>query len=135
MYTSVLFKFLVPEENSDRAEALAASSKLIAPEIIFAEVGNVLWSRIRSGGFDLEAGQILLERLSSFNLEARPVRPLVARALAIANGLDHAIYDCLFLALAESIAVPFVTADGRFISAIRRSKLQTAEVKLLSQTA
>jgi predicted nucleic acid-binding protein len=131
---SVVVKLLVPEEHSDRANALAQSSNLIAPEIIFAEVGNVLWARVRSGNFDLEAGQILFDRLNSFELESRPVHPLVARALAIAVELDHPIYDCLYLALAERLAVPLVTEDARFVSAIRRGKLFTAEIKLLSQT-
>jgi predicted nucleic acid-binding protein len=131
----VLVKLLVPEENSDRARALAGSANLIAPEIIFAEAGNVLRTRIRSGDFDLAAGQALFERLNSFNLESRPIRPFVARAFAIAIELDHAIYDCLYLALAERMAVPLVTADERFISAIRRSKMRTTEIKLLSDFA
>jgi predicted nucleic acid-binding protein len=131
---SVVVKLLVPEENSDRANLLAQTCKLVAPEIIFAEVGNVLWTRVRSGEFDLEAGQILFERLNSFDLESRPVHPLVARALAIAVELNHPIYDCLYLALAERLAAPFVTDDARFVAAIQRGKLFTAEVKVLSQT-
>lgn len=130
---SLVVKLLVPEEHSDRAMALAASSSFIAPEIIFAEVGNVLWTRIHTREFDLDTGQSLLEGLNSFSLEARPIRPLIGRGLEIAAELDHAIYDRLYLALAERIAAPLVTADLRFAKAVRRRKMRTIEIKLISE--
>ena len=132
---SVLFKLLVPEEDSAKARSLASSYQLIAPEIIFAEIGNVLCTQIRSHGLSLEIGQTLLTRLDSFGLETHPVQPLLARALNIGHQLNHAIYDCLYLALAERLNLALVSADRRFISAVRRSRLRTAQVRMLGERA
>jgi predicted nucleic acid-binding protein len=132
---SVLLKLIVAEEDSNQAETLASSFTLIAPEIIFAEVGNVLCTHMRNGRLDLRSGLALFEKLNSSNLEWHPIRPFVSRAIGIAHALRHAVYDCLYLALAEHLNAPLVTADQRFISAVRRSRLQIAEVRPLSYFA
>ncbi len=132
---SVLLKLILAEEGSDRAETLASSFTLIAPELIFAEVSNVLCTHMRNGRFDLRSGLALFDQLNSSNLEVHPIRPFVARAISIGHALRHAVYDCLYLALAEHFDAPLVTADQRFISAVRRSRLQTAEIRPLSDFA
>ncbi len=40
-----------------------------------------------------------------------PSAELVERACTLALGLDHPVYDCLYLALAEREGVALVTAD------------------------
>lgn len=45
--------------------------------------------------------------------------------------LNHPIYDCTYLALAERENISLVTADGGFLNALRRSGLETIEVKPL----
>ena len=45
---------------------------------------------------------------------------LVADALHLAFLLTHPIYDCLYLALAVETGTPVVTADRRFVDAVRR---------------
>ena len=129
---SILFKLLVPEENSDNARAIAHSHTFVVPEIAFAEVGNALWARVRKGEFSIEVGQALADRLQVGAIEARPVRPLLSRALWLASEIGHPIYDCFYLALAESLDVPLLTADRRFMNALRRVTFQTAEVKALT---
>ena len=46
-------------------------------------------------------------------VELVPMRPLARRAVDLSILLDHAAYDCVCLALAETAKRPFVTADAR----------------------
>jgi predicted nucleic acid-binding protein len=52
----------------------------------------------------------------------------------IARELDHAIYDCLYLALAEAEEVAMVTADRRLLAAVRGTALAD-RVSLLGRLA
>jgi hypothetical protein len=49
---------------------------------------------------------------------------LSARAFALAHELDHPVYDCLYLALAEIEDVRMVTADRRLLERLRGSAWQ-----------
>jgi len=129
---SVLFKLLVVEEDSEDANRLLASSQLATSELAFAEIGNVLWSRIRDGRFDIDAGQVLMQKLHAFPLDVRSIRPFLARALSLAAVVNHPIYDCLYLALAEHLEIPLVTADRRFLAALHRAQWQAVEVMALA---
>jgi predicted nucleic acid-binding protein len=132
---NVLFKLLVPEEDSENATSAARAYEFVVPELAFAEVGNALWSRVQRGEFSIETGQALTDRLQAASIETRPVRPLISRALWLASTINHPIYDCIYLALAESLEAPFLTADQRFLNAFRRARFQTAEVKALADFA
>lgn len=130
---SVLFKLIVVEADSDLAESLAVSTRIFVPDFAFLEIGNALWSRIHSGQSDFLAAKPLIGRLRNFGFETRQTDRFVDRALEIASLIDHPIYDCLYLAMAEAYDIPIVTADKRFVSALRRSDLSSADVRLLGE--
>jgi predicted nucleic acid-binding protein len=44
-------------------------------------------------------------------LALRPTASLAPRALELALNLDHPVYDCFYLALAEAETAQMVTAD------------------------
>lgn len=132
---SVLLKLLVEEQDTHLAKSLASSCTIIAPDIAVAEIGNALWARIHDGRLSGHDGEELIQRFHGMPLDVRPSRPLVAHALTIAHHLDHPIYDCFYLALAESLRVPLVSADKRFVTTVRRGRMRTAEVKLLNEFA
>lgn len=119
---SVAFKWLFLEPGSDRAETLleAAGSqtvKLVAPEILAAEIANALWKRMRRGDLDrqatLEAGKHF-ERICPL---LYPIETLWRPALKFAIEYGHPVYDCLYLALAEGLPSDLMTADERFYRA------------------
>jgi predicted nucleic acid-binding protein len=120
---SVAVKWLIQEPLSDKAIAvLARPEALIAPDLLVAEVANVLWKKVRSG----ELTEIVaLERfaaLRSMGLDLRPSPPLAARALSFAIEAKRTVYDALYLALAEQEDCLFVTADERFVNALMHMK-------------
>jgi predicted nucleic acid-binding protein len=130
--SSVLVKLLVTESDTEQALALVETYRVAVPEFAFLEVGNVLWFRVRNRASDLNDALDLLDRLHGLGFAVKPIAPLVARALAIGSALGHPIYDCLYLALAESLGVPLVTADRRFNAALRRGALDTVPVHTLA---
>lgn len=113
---SVAVKWFVPEDDSDRALDLAARHTLRAPPLLMTEVGNAIWKKLRRGE--------LIEKLEAFArhadlaqvvdiVEGR-TRELAVRALELAVLLDHAVYDCVYLALAEADDDVVITADATF---------------------
>ena len=132
---SVIFKLIVAEEGSDKAFHLAQNYQIAVPEFLFLEIGNALWSRVRTGKSRATDAPELLDDLDAFSFDIRPTKPLVQLALSFATTLDHPIYDCTYLALAERQKAPLITADKRFLGAWSRSKLQTVDVRALADFA
>ena len=117
---SIAVKWVADEPDSDRARAIFLADECCAPDLILAELGNALWKKQRAKLVSFEqavaALQALPDRMRLFENAA-----LAPRALAIATELDHPIYDCFYLALAEREQLPLVTADGKLATASKRA--------------
>ena len=111
---SVAFKWIAPEPDSEAADALIAGGEaLIAPELILTEVANAGWKAARRGDMTAEQLRLGIEWLPRLLDQLHAVAPLLTRAVAIACRLDHPVYDCVYLALAERASSPLVTVDER----------------------
>lgn len=129
---SVLFKLLVDEPHNDRAKALVASAEVYVPELCYAELGNAVWAYMRRHRLNHREGEVLLDILSRAPLDVRSIRPHYRRALALASIMNHPLYDCIYLALAETLGLPLVTADRRLIAAVRRAPFSSLQVHALA---
>lgn len=113
--SSVVAKWVLPEPDSAQAHrvvtAAAAGSKLIVVDLVFPEVANAIWKRRRQGMITPDEARQALDALLRAPLQVEPVAPLLARAFEIASRYDRAVYDALFVALAERRGVRGVTAD------------------------
>lgn len=114
--TGVLVKLFVQEEDSWRAtrllqEAADGAYRLVAPDFMAVEFGNVLWKLVvRAQLQEAEARQAVAE-FPFDRIEWLPARVLLAEAYGIATEHGVAVYDASFLAAAASLGVDFVTAD------------------------
>lgn len=121
---SVAIKWFLPEIHSVAAERLLKPTyNLLAPELLVAEVGNVLWKRMRNQELTLPEAQAILKALASLRLNCVSHYVLIAPALEIANHTDRTVYDSLYLALAIRENCRVVTADRRFAQAIQKTPL------------
>ena len=125
---SLAAKWLLEEDNSDRARALARKwaddgTLPVAPHLLPIEVANVLHRRVVRGDLSLEMAVRLVETLMSSGMELRESPQIHVRALELADELGQgAVYDSHYLALAESMGCDLWTADERFFrAAIRES--------------
>ncbi len=122
--SSVAFKWVVPEGNSDKALRLrsdfqAGGHELFSPDFFPGEVGHALTRAERQGR--ITAGEAL--RLWS-DVMTTPPRlivslPLTSRAIAISSQASVGVFDCIYVALAERESCEFVTADVRLINNLR----------------
>jgi predicted nucleic acid-binding protein len=116
---SVAVKWYIPEPFSEQAvyylELLkAGQAKLLAPELIVAEMGNVLWKKEVSGELSRGEVQLIGETLAnSFPAELTGNQLLLPAALELALDLKLTLYDSLYLALAIVKKAQLVTADKK----------------------
>lgn len=119
---SVAAQWALSEPGTERAIALRSRDDLIAPSLIVAEIANALWKAERRG--ELKSA----DALAAMNTILIPFEALIPnedlrqRALEIAIELDHPIYDCFYLALAERERCAMMTADKRLLAAGKKFK-------------
>lgn len=123
--TSVAFKWIVTEHDSELADALLLSwyesgTRLIGPAMLPAELTNAVHRRIQREELTQEQGAAAVERFMQMELEIRETASLSPRALELANQLRQgAVYDSYYLALAETLDCEFWTADEKLHQAAR----------------
>jgi len=122
--TSIVAKWFLREEGSDAARELLGKNQLLrAPDLLVAEMGNVLWKRLGRGELDLEQAELIVARLAAAPIMLTPVEELTNMALRIAHLYRRNFYDCTYLALALREKCRVVTADLRFLNALHGTPL------------
>ena len=116
---SVAAKCVLIEDHTEAARRIVRTRKLYAPELLWAELGSVVWARRRRGEFGVPYAREMLAELRMLPIRTHPVLPLLSAALDVAMAVDHSLYDCLYLALAEAEDCRVVTADRRFLRSVR----------------
>lgn len=122
---SVVAKWVFPEEHSEAAgRLLTGSLELCAPDLIWAETGNIAWKKHRRGEVSKEAARTILVDFRRFPLQIYPSERLLAAAWELATVLDRSFYDSLYLALALHQGCFMVTADRRFYNALMNAPVR-----------
>jgi len=117
---SVVVKWFLPEDRSADARTwLTEEYELLAPDLLWAELGNVLWKKQRRGELDHRTATRCLRDLARVPIALHPARPLVHPALELAIRYGITVYDGLYLALAAGNGCRVVTADRRLHEACR----------------
>jgi len=119
--SSVAFKTLVPEQESDKAVKLLEEYRqglheLLAPDILPVEVGHALTRAERQGRVSPTDGYALWSKLMADCPPLVRYLSLMPRAYALSSQARIGVYDCLYLALAEQEQCQVVTADQRLVS-------------------
>ena len=86
------------------------------------EVGNALCKKIRRQELIKEEGEVILEELAHLPVQKHPDQRLVRPAYTLARQIHRSLYDCMYLALAETIDGQVVTADRKFYTAIAKGQ-------------
>jgi len=123
---SVAAKWLLPaagEDLLDQANRLAGlhvrrELQLLAPDLIEAEIGNVLWKAVRRNRISRTEAGNSLRSFAALAIQVIPTSDLLDQALQIAVDCDRSFYDSLYIALALSTKTELITADERLVNAL-----------------
>ncbi len=117
--TSVAVKWFVTEDDSERATSLRRAHlwgeiQLYVPDLLLMELANAL----RYTGRLSE--ERILEDLATFSALDISIVPfsieVLRSSIALSLERDLAVYDAYFLALAQAMEIPLITADRRMLS-------------------
>jgi predicted nucleic acid-binding protein len=116
---SVAAKWVVEEADSDAAIALNACEALHAPSHWQAEAANVVWAKAFRGELSADEVRRRIALLASAPIRETAITDLMHPATDIALACRVTIYDALYVALAEALRLPLVTADRRLHTALQ----------------
>jgi predicted nucleic acid-binding protein len=118
--SSVAAKWVLPEKDSDKAIRLRDNYRqgihqLITPDWFTLEVMNILG---KAAARKIISPALALQDLADVLRDAPvffPSLPLANSALQLALKHQRAVYDCLYLALAQQEICDLVTADDALV--------------------
>jgi predicted nucleic acid-binding protein len=107
------------ERQAAKAQALLVADRpLFAPDLIWAELGNVIWKRHARGEIDDEEAAQLMTDFLRLPLQTTRTVELVETALQFAMHTGRTVYDSIYLALAVRTGSVLVTGDRRLANAM-----------------
>lgn len=114
--SSVVTKWVLPESDSAQAHRLMAETirngkRLVVLDLVFPEVTNAIWKHHHRKLITLDQARQYLADLFACPTHVEAARSLMPFALEIAATHGRAVYDAAFVALAQALALPGVTAD------------------------
>jgi predicted nucleic acid-binding protein len=128
---SVAFKLFVQEPDSGQARALLASGRpWVAPDLVLVEVANAAWRQQRRGEMATAQLEEVTSSLPQIYAELVPLDGLFAASLRLAQAIDHPVYDCCYVALAQQRALDLVTADARLATRLRDARVPVVVQRL-----
>jgi predicted nucleic acid-binding protein len=119
---SVLIKVVLQEPGSATAHALLAAAALDArnlPDFAYLECASILNTSVRRGIVTPAQAQAALRLLHAAPVTIHPTNALVSNALNLALIHGTSVYDAVYLALADALAVPLITADTTLVATMR----------------
>jgi predicted nucleic acid-binding protein len=114
--SSAALPWVLPEKDSAKAIQLRDDARngvheLFAPDIFPAEVFNALLKAERTRRINVGDAKPLYASIAADIPALHPYLPLMSRAGEIASRYRIALYDCLYIALAERESCQVISAD------------------------
>ena len=97
--------------NDGEARRLLGDDSVACPHLTDSEVVHALRSMVLRGDLDADVARRVLAVWGKLGLSRQSVHGLLGRIWELRDNLSA--YDATYVALAEALDVPLVTADGR----------------------
>lgn len=101
--------------NDGEARAMLAAEAVTCPDLADSEVVHALRGQVLRGDLDVAVAERMIEVWQRLGLERVGVSGLLGRVWELRENLSA--YDATYVALAEALESPLVTADGRLARA------------------
>ena len=120
---SVAAKWFLDEPHSTEAldilkKVLDDELSLLAPDHIYAEIGNTLWKRTNAGTIVVSDAQDFISDFLRIKITLVSTADLLSDAYHLAIKYKRSVYDSLYLALSQREQCQFVTADEKLVNAV-----------------
>jgi predicted nucleic acid-binding protein len=123
---NVIAYAVIPGEKTAWAlAAIEADAEWVAPALWRSEIRNVLATSVRTKRLTMAQALASWEQAVGVVAEAG-LEPDCARVLRLSTQSGASAYDCEYVALAEALAVPLVTADERLARRFREVAVDLA---------
>ncbi|GAP97544.1 type II toxin-antitoxin system VapC family toxin [Leptolyngbya sp. NIES-2104] len=130
---SVVIQYAITQQYTPESRNLISQmyqgSQLHIPEFCLLECTNVLWKAVRFDNLAVTIATQIVRELQRLPFQIESVASLLPDALQI--GLTHqlAIYDSLYITLAQQLDIPLISVDER---QVRAAIAQNVTIKLIS---
>jgi predicted nucleic acid-binding protein len=101
--------------NDGEARAIMEHDAIVCPHLADSEIVHALRSQVLRGDLDAVLAERMIDVWRRLGLERVGVAGLLGRVWDLRENLTA--YDATYVALAEALDVPLVTADGRLAGA------------------
>ncbi len=116
---NVLIKAYIPEVLSEKASAILQNmeegSLLAVPDLIFSEIGNILWKKNRLNELTGEESKEILNEIIALPLKVEPSKSIARLAIEIALSYGITMYDAIYFSLAVVYDTKLLTADRKLV--------------------
>lgn len=121
--SSVAIKWFVPEPYSIEARRIlndyqAGRLSFLAPDLINAEFGNIVWKKHTFQGLSSLDAQAILANFRKLAFTFSPTSTLLEEAYRLAVTYHCTVYDTLYVAMSVREKCQLVTADEKLVNAI-----------------
>ncbi len=121
--SGVAVKWFVTEPDTAKADQILAdyhsnTISLLAPDLIYAEFGNIIWKKQLFQGLTPTLAEDAIKEFHAIRFAITPASSLLDEAYLLAVTHRRTVYDMLYLALSLRAGCQFVTADERLANAI-----------------
>jgi predicted nucleic acid-binding protein len=121
--SSVAIKWFVTEPHSVEARRLlneyqTGALGLFAPDLIYAEMGNIVWKKQRFQGLAAVDAQQIIDTFRKYAFSVTSTADLLDAAYRLAVAHQRSVYDAVYLALSIRENCPLVTADEKLVNAL-----------------
>ncbi|MCA9450155.1 MAG: type II toxin-antitoxin system VapC family toxin [Candidatus Omnitrophica bacterium] len=119
---SVVIKLLVEEPLSDRVDRLfdlladSSDHQFFVPDLLYIECSNILWKYTRRFGLPETEAKKKLEEIYALDFDVIPILGYLPNALEAALKHEISVYDGCYIAVADFLKAPLVTADEKLIA-------------------
>jgi predicted nucleic acid-binding protein len=133
---SIVVKWFLPEQSSEEARQLLDESiELVAPDLVFAEVGSAVWKRVRMRQLEAPLARRMVADIANIGVQPVETRILLKDAMGVALSAGITVYDALYLVLAVRLGTQLVTADERLSAAVSSRPQLRDHIRLVSTKA
>ncbi|MBI2344120.1 MAG: type II toxin-antitoxin system VapC family toxin [Deltaproteobacteria bacterium] len=121
---SVLLKWFFEESGTVSAlhirdRVIAREIEMWAPALVLAEFTNIVWHKTERLEIDETTACAHVEDFLQLPLLCMALEQLALPALRLAHTWHITVYDACYMALADHLSAPLITADRRLANVIR----------------